>query len=56
MTTSRATIVCFHLPEEYTAAYNFEINNDMKLWEKNEDTQWITFQKVEFYTSTEVGT
>ena len=50
MIIKTTVMISFKLPEEYTSAINFEVNNNsQKEWCQQTDTQYITFHKTEMF-------
>lgn len=54
MIMTSITIIGFKMPEEYNQLENFKMNNDMSEWTKFEDTQYISYRKTQYYTSTDI--
>ena len=52
MLITTITTIGFKLPEEYEQMQNFILNNDMREWRKDEDTNYVCFTKTTYNTIT----
>lgn len=52
MLITNVTTVGFKMPDEYEAEKNFRLNNDMRAWEKHEDSQYVYYIKTDYSTVT----
>lgn len=46
------TMISFIMPEEYQDMLNFEMNNDLTFWDKQESSQMTTFIHTSISTTT----
>lgn len=56
MLITTITTIGFKLPEEYEQMQNFILNNDMREWRKDEDTNFTYFTKATYNTVTNAET
>jgi len=52
MLITNVTTVGFKMPDEYEAEQNFRLSNDMRAWEKHEDSQYVYYIKTDHSTMT----